>query len=71
MSAPHRKCNGIVHYPVIRIEECSEPATVVCSGPGKRPLQWYACENPNHRMNEDGTPAETVTVEEFFQRILP
>jgi len=39
---PKRRCNGGPHGK----GWCGKPATVVCTD---HPLQWYACDDPQHR----------------------
>jgi hypothetical protein len=60
---PARYCNGGPHA----LEGCGELARVVCTErvePGERPLQWYACDAPEHQAG-----ALTEPIGDWFARV--
>ena len=64
-----RGCNGGNSPPYPR---CGKPATVVVSafthGRQSRPLQWYACDDPEHHRHEETTDVETEPLADWLRR---
>ena len=52
----YRACNGGPGG----VKWCGKPATVVCTerDDGPRPLQWYACDDVEHRQGAHVEPIE-------------
>ena len=70
-----RACNGGPHA----VAWCGKPATVVCTArdDGPRPLQWFACDDVEHREGAHVEPIaewfkrQGVPIDERAERMVP